>query len=374
MRIKSKMEIDLSLLAFNYKQLKTLCPNNQVLFMVKADAYGHGMIPIVKFSHFELGIKEFGCASVGEALKLREAIPDGQFEIYVFSDVQIVLKAAKEIYLNYRIIPVISNESDLDFFLSDKDFKNFPLTLKFNTGMNRLGIHFSRAPEVAKKLKEAGRFEIHHMLSHFSSASLPMKTNNRNIEQRQRFSDLKDFFKNENIKIHQTSLANSGAIEQGYGLEETHVRPGLMMYGPTSMIPQYRHLSNWNGKLISSLETVVINSFDVEKDTPLGYGATPCPGNGQVSIIALGYGDGFSTRYQNVELLHQNFTGKVVGRVNMDMAQIYFKEGRFEIGDKFVVWDHSSENFTRICDGSNTIPYEVFIHITPRVPKVYVTN
>ena len=94
------MEIDLSLLAFNYKQLKTLCPNNQVLFMVKADAYGHGMIPIVKFSHFELGIKEFGCASVGEALKLREAIPDGQFEIYVFSDVQIVLKAAKEIYLN----------------------------------------------------------------------------------------------------------------------------------------------------------------------------------------------------------------------------------------------------------------------------------
>lgn len=374
MRIKSKMEIDLSLLAFNYNQLKLLCPNNQVLFMVKADAYGHGMIPIVKYSHFELGINEFGCASVGEALKLREAIPDGKFEIYVFSDVQIVLKVAKEIYLNYRIIPVISNESDLDFFLNDKDFKNFPLTLKFNTGMNRLGIHYTRADEVAKKLKAAGRFEIHHMLSHFSSASLPMETNNRNIEQRQRFKELKEFFKSEDITIHQTSLANSGAIEQGYGLEETHVRPGLMMYGPTSMIPKYRHLSNWNGKLISSLETVVINSFEVEKDTPLGYGATPCPGNGHVAIIALGYGDGFSTRYQNVELVNNSRLGKVVGRVNMDMAQIFFKEARFEIGDKFVVWDHSSENFTKICDQSNTIPYEVFIHITPRVPKVYITN
>lgn len=374
MRLRSCMEIDLSILASNFKSLKKICPNNEVLFMVKANAYGHGMIPIVKYSHFELGINEFGCASVGEALKLREELPDGKFEIYVFSDVQLVLEEAVEIYLNHRIIPVISNEKDLDFFLANSEFRHFPLCLKFNTGMNRLGIQDSKAEEVITKLKQAGRDEVYHLLSHFSSASLPMKTNKKNLDQKQRFKDLKEKFIDAGIRLKKTSLANSGAIEQGVGLEETHIRPGLMMYGPTSLIPKYRAESLWDGKLISSLETCIINSFPITKGTPVGYGATPCPGNGVIAIIALGYGDGFSTRYQGVELLYKGQVGKIVGRVNMDMAQVFFENGKIEdykLGDKFVVWDHSSENFMRLCDQSRTIPYEAFIHITERVPKVY---
>jgi alanine racemase len=368
------MEIDLSLLASNYESLKRIAPKNEVLFMVKADAYGHGMVPITNFSYHELGIKEFGCASVGEALRLREEIPDGEFEIYVFSDVQLMLKQATDIYLNYRIIPVISNESNLDYFLESDDFKNFPLCLKFNTGMNRLGIPDDKAEEVIKKLKINGRKEVYHLLSHFSSASLPMDTNKRNLDQKKRFKELKQKFIDSGIELRKTSLANSGAIEQGAGLEETHIRPGLMMYGPTSMIPKYREKSLWDGKLISSLETSIINSFNIEKGSPIGYGATPCPGKGAVAIIALGYGDGFSTRYQGVKLLHKGMEGQIAGRVNMDMAQVFF-EGQdassFNIGDQFVVWDHSSENFMRICDQSRTIPYEVFIHITNRVPKEY---
>jgi len=374
MRIRSRMEIDLSLLASNFESLKRIAPNNEVLFMIKADAYGHGMVPITEFCYRELGVKEFGCASVGEALKIREEIPDGEFEIYVFSDVQIMLQQATDIYLNYRVIPVISNESNLDYFLENEDFKNFPLCLKFNTGMNRLGLSDSLADEVIEKLKRNGRKEVYHLLSHFSSASLPMDTNKRNLDQRKRFKELKQKFIDSGITLKKTSLANSGAIEQGVGLEETHIRPGLMMYGPTSLIPKYRDKSLWDGKLISSLETSIINSFDINRGTPIGYGATPCPGNGAIAIIALGYGDGFSTRYQKTKLLHKGMEGQIAGRVNMDMAQVFFeneKADKFQVGDKFIVWDHSSENFMRICDQSHTIPYEVFIHITNRVPKEY---
>ncbi|OIQ19135.1 MAG: alanine racemase [Bacteriovorax sp. MedPE-SWde] len=374
MRMRSQMEIDLSLLASNYESLKKIAPNNEVLFMVKADAYGHGMVPVTRFSHHELGIKEFGCASIGEALRLREEIPDGEFEIYVFSDVQLMLKQATEIYLNYRVIPVISNESNLDYFLETEEFKNFPLCLKFNTGMNRLGIDDSKAEEVIDKIKRNGRREVYHLLSHFSSASLPMDSNKKNLDQKKRFKELKQKFIDSGIELKKTSLSNSGAIEQGAGLDETHIRPGLMMFGPTSLIPKYREKSKWDGKLISSLETVIINSFDIQKGTPIGYGATPCPGNGAIAIIALGYGDGFSTRYQGVKLLHDGMEGQIAGRVNMDMAQVFFEKQKAEqlnIGDKFVVWDHSSENFMRICDQSRTIPYEVFIHVTQRVPKVY---
>mgnify|MGYP000359691125 CR=1 FL=1 len=140
MRIKSCMEINVSRLASNFNLLDEICPDNETLFMVKANAYGHGIVPIVKFAHFELGVREFGCASIGEALHLRKEIPSGEFEIYVFSDINLELEEATEIYLNNRIIPVISNEINLKYFLSHDEFKFFPLCIKVNTGMNRLGL------------------------------------------------------------------------------------------------------------------------------------------------------------------------------------------------------------------------------------------
>ncbi|MFG1515394.1 alanine racemase C-terminal domain-containing protein, partial [Halobacteriovorax sp. ZH3_bin.1] len=87
----------------------------------------------------------------------------------------------------------------------------------------------------------------------------------------------------------------------------------------------------------------------------------------------LGYGDGFSTRYQNVHLRHGSEVGQIVGRVNMDMGQILFNNQDLEIknGERFVVWDQEGENFSNICLESKTIPYEVFIHLTERIPKIY---
>ncbi|MFG1500855.1 alanine racemase [Halobacteriovorax sp. XZX-3] len=373
MRIKSCMEINVSTLANNYQLLKEICPNNEALFMVKANAYGHGMVPIVKFAYFELGIKEFGCASIGEALRLREEIPNGEFEVYVFSDVNLDLQEAADIYLNNRIIPVLSNESNLKYFLEQEDFRYFPLCLKFNTGMNRLGLRLDRIDEVVKLIKASGRKSIYHLMSHFSSSSLSMDKNKRNLAQKENWRELKSQLLASGIEIDKSSLANSGAIEQKVGLEETHVRPGLMMYGPTSLLPQYSHLSCWQGKLISRLETTFINSFKVDRGTPIGYGATPCPTDGVVGIFALGYGDGFSTRYQNVHLRHGKEIGQIVGRVNMDMGQILFNNQDLEIknGERFVVWDQSGENFSNICLESKTIPYEVFIHLTERIPKIY---
>ena len=73
-------------------------------------------------------------------MELRQQVV-GEFEIYVFSDVQLELRESAELYLNYRLIPVISNQQDLAFLLGQKEFQHFPLCLKFNTGMNRLGLN-----------------------------------------------------------------------------------------------------------------------------------------------------------------------------------------------------------------------------------------
>ena len=137
MKFRSRLIVNLHHLAENVASIKKLAPKSQILFMVKADSYGHGVIPVTSFAYNDLGITEFGCATLAEAVRLREELSDLAFEVYVFSDIQLDAESA-EIYLKRRILPVIASMEDLDFLLHIPEFKNFPLCLKFNTGMNRL--------------------------------------------------------------------------------------------------------------------------------------------------------------------------------------------------------------------------------------------
>ncbi len=342
--------------------------------MVKANAYGHGLKPIVEFSHNELKIKEFGTATLQEALYLREELGSFEFEILVFSDIQIYEKRAIEAYLHKRIIPVISSLQDFKYFITLPEFKHFPLVLKFNTGMNRLGIGMDEVSSVIRLMKVAGRKSIDHLMSHFSSSSLSLHKNKRNIFQKNEFDHLKSELQSSGISIEKTSLSNSGAIIQKGGLLESHIRPGLMLYGPSSLTPVMRKVYPWKGKVISKLETYIIGFYDISKGAPVGYGATPCPDNGIIAIIALGYGDGFSTRFQGSKISQKGHSGKIAGRVSMDMAQVFFHEDAradLKIGDTFTVWGHDQESFMGLSDQSGAIPYELFCQLSSRVPRSY---
>lgn len=374
MRFRTRLFINLNHLSNNLDKIKKIAPNNEILFMVKADAYGHGMVSIVKYAHEELKMKCFGVATLGEAKKLREELPRSQFEIYVFSDTQLKNPMCKEIYLSERIIPVISNFSDLQFFLEDSDFQFFPLIMKFNTGMNRLGLKMGELEEIIKLLKKNGRRSIYHLLSHFSSAAFSVKDDEHSKNQYNNFLHLKKEFKSSGIDLERTSMANSGAIEQGFALNETHIRPGLMLYGPTGLNAPHRHLSSWDGLVLSRLETYIIDVFEVKAKETIGYGAKEIPYDGVLVIVALGYGDGISTSYEGTELEHKGHIGKIFGNVNMDMAQILFKpeaKADLKIREKFEIWNHSPKSILNFSDQTKRIPYEIFCQLTGRVPRVY---
>lgn len=343
--------------------------------MAKADAYGHGLVPIVSFSIKELGLREFGVATLGEAEILRRELPKLKFDIYVFSELELQggghnsSRSRSQSYLDYRLIPVISSEEDLDLILTKRDFRYLPLCLKFNTGMNRLGLSSDALPKIITKLKGAKRTHIFHLLSHFSTSSSLKVT----AEQRERFIHLKSQLKAHGIQVERTSLANSGAIEQGIALEESHVRPGLMLYGP-SALGLASDPGLWRGRLISRLETYILEVFPVKKGTPIGYGATPCPSEGHIALIPLGYGDGFSTHFQGVALKWYGLEGHVFGRVNMDMAQIFFP-GPLPFGLKrntsALIWSDDPIEFLSLCDQAKIIPYEVFCQLKNRMPRIY---
>lgn len=368
MRFNTELNVNLSILEKNFSLLGEITNSNEIIFMVKSNGYGHGAVGLTKFAFQELGIKEFGLATLGEALQLRNEIPDGEFEASVFSELQFENEDCREIYLNQRIQPVLSSISDLKIFLQDKNFKNFPLLLHFNTGMNRLGIEVNEIEECTKLIKASGRKSIFHLMTHFACASNSMKTNSHNKRQLKNWEKLKADIKSSGLDIEKTSISNSGAIEQGIGLEETHIRPGLMLYGPTSLIPPLREKSLWKGSNISSLKAEVLKVFEVDRGQPIGYGATPCPDAGIVAIIALGYGDGFATYYQGANI----GDGRIHGRVNMDMSQIFFKENpNLSKGDVFTLWDHSLNSIVNFSDQVKSIPYELFCSLTSRVPRTY---
>ena len=253
MKFRSRLIVNLHHLAENVASIKKLAPKSQILFMVKADSYGHGVIPVTSFAYNDLGITEFGCATLAEAVRLREELSDLAFEVYVFSDIQLDAESA-EIYLKRRILPVIASMEDLDFLLHIPEFKNFPLCLKFNTGMNRLGFDFNDAAFVVNKLKQHGRNSVYHLMTHFANAGNPMDEDGHNKTQVQNFSELKKYFRDSGITLERTSQSNSGAIEQQFGCnEDTHIRPGIMMYGPTSISPEFAQHGYYKGKLVSRL-------------------------------------------------------------------------------------------------------------------------
>ncbi len=375
MKFRSRLIVKLDHLKSNFLEVKRLAPKANVLFMVKADGYGHGMIPLVRYAYEELKITEYGCASVFEALKIREELEDIDCDVYVFSDIQLEHQDRINVYLDKKLIPVLSNMSEIKFLLTHPECRQLPICLKLNTGMNRLGLSLDQLEEAIVLLKSHGVKSIFHLMSHYANGSYPMDQNNRNVWQRERFLESKKLLMDHGIHIERSSMANSGAIEQLTNVEETHVRPGLMMYGPTSLMDQYQHKSQFRGKIISQLETYILRTFEVKKGTPIGYGSTPTPHDGVVALLAIGYGDGFSTRYGGAHLTLNGQRGVITGRVNMDMCQVLFPieaRGKIFAQEMFPIWGVSPNDFQEFSRQTKTIPYEIFCSLLPRVPRVYM--
>ncbi len=366
MRPRSSLDVSLDYFSSNLDLVKKLCPNNEIMFMVKANAYGHGMCKMTEYAYYQNQIRSFGVASLGEALKIRKTYNEYNFDLYVFSDLSLIDSFDK--YIDYKILPVISHMDDLDFFLKKTELKNCPLVLKFNTGMNRLGLHYNDCELVAQKISSYKR-SVFHLMTHFSDSYLPKKEKTK--LQYERFKEIKSLFKGKGISLEHTSVANSGAIENGVGLAETMVRPGLMVYGPQSTMSG---ANKWNGKIISELKIEILDIKELKKGDAVGYGSTPLDSDGTVLILGGGYGDGLFNYYQKLNLDSVYGSGKIVGRINMDMIQFLIPkiQGKIKRGDLLSLWSKEQSSIEHICEHTKMIPYEIFCALSERIPRKYV--
>jgi len=367
MRHSTYLEVNLGLLAENVKLIQHLAPESRLVAMVKADAYGNGMIPVSKFLVQECGIENLGCASLGEAIKLCNENTDLKAKILVFSDTELDDKKSRQAYLNYNITPVLHQKSDLEIALKDPFFSKMPIVIKINSGMNRLGVSRDDLESYIPMLRKRG---IQHLMTHFARSSQILQNDDKTNRQYNEFLKIKEFFKQHNISIRDTSVSNSGAIEQKFGLNETFIRPGLMLYGP----PSVSDATYWRGNQVSRWVTKVMSTFQVKKGTPIGYGVNVADKDCLIAVLPIGYGDGFLTYFSGVNLTVNGIRGKVFGRVNMDMTFVQFDisdESKIKNNDVVEIWNNNHRTIVDLADQARTIPYQLMCAVSDRIPRIY---
>jgi alanine racemase len=367
MRYSSSLEVNLGLLAENFELIKKMAPKAEVLPMVKADAYGNGIHQVSDFLMNHCHVKTLGCASLGEALSLRKTLKFQDQKILVFSETSFEDDELRKNFLDSRIVPVIHQKSDLDIILNSSDFSKVPLVIKVNTGMNRLGLTLEDLDSLIPQLKSRG---INHLMTHFARSSERLKKDDKTNRQFDEFKKIQKFLSDSGVSIEETSVSNSGAIEQHFGLNETYIRPGLMLYGPPSVNDPFL----WKGHQISRWTTKVLSTFEVKKGTPVGYGVNVADKDSFMAVLPIGYGDGFLTYYSGISVRTHGLVGKIFGRVNMDMTFVQFDpsaSGLIGKGDVFEIWNHDNSIIADMASQTKTHAYQIMCAVSSRIPRIY---
>ena len=356
--------IDLKALRANFDLVKSLAPEASIIPMVKANAYGHGMVEVCRaLSQSALA---FGVASIDEALVLREAGIKQPILLLegTFSSDEVEIAAANNFML------MVENSAQKDAIINASISNPVSVWLGVDTGMHRLGFQpqeatqtylaLSNTDNVAKPIVAASHFACADDLG--SSATK---------KQMAIFDRWITTLKPTAGDVIAESLANSAAI---LAWSETHrdwQRPGYMLYGNS---PFSEGQDNAN-KLqpVMSLQSAVISVRHIESGESVGYTANWTAGRDSIiATITVGYGDGYPRQAPNgTPVLVNGERCPLVGRVSMDMITVDVTDlNPVSIGDKVILWGPEL-SVNEIAEYCNTIGYELLTRMPSRVPRVY---
>ncbi|OIZ99200.1 alanine racemase [Rickettsiella grylli] len=318
------VELNLSALCHNVKRVRDIAPRSKLLAMVKANAYGHGLLPIAKAL---TDIDGFGVSCSEEALYLRQAGLKQRIVLMegIFSQDEISLLT------DYELDTVIHDHHQLYLLSKHPLPRQVNVWLKINTGMNRLGFSPNDFDAVLDKLSRHAWLNIVCVMTHFSNADNIRNTTTKN--------QIKLFEQTLKGYPFPTSLANSAAILASPHVHADWVRPGLMLYGVSPF-------SNSSGaqyglKPVMTLKSEIISIHQLKKGDKVGYrGTWISPQSLRVGTVAIGYGDGYpySAKSGTPILVNGKLT-ELIGQVSMDMLTVnLLNQLETKIGDSVVLW------------------------------------
>lgn len=364
--------IDLSALRNNLRVARRLA-SGRIMAVVKANAYGHGLLPAAEALSEAEG---FALLDVHDAIALREA---------GFRQVILLLEgffSADELplFAEYELSSVIHSPQQLAMLDAYPRRGGLPVWLKINTGMNRLGFAPEQVPAVMEKLKSHPAVSEVTLMTHFSHADEAEGV----AEQLECFKGLTAAYR------APRSLANSAALLRYPATHAEWVRPGIMLYGASPFADtSAQHL----GLLpVMTLTSEIISVRELKTGDYVGYaGLFHAAKPMRIATVACGYADGYPRQSGRVEpeapgthrptpgegaltgtpVLVNGKRTRTLGRVSMDMLSVDVDGlSDADVGSRVTLWG-SGLPVEEVASAAGTISYELMCALTARVPIKY---
>ncbi|MDP4118202.1 MAG: alanine racemase [Bacillota bacterium] len=363
-------EIDLDAIAHNMRIIRANTDKNaKVMAIVKADAYGHGVVAVAK-TMLENGADVFGVACVDEAVQLRMA----GFTVPILI-LGATMPHEAEAILDYDITTA-AFDYDASAHLSSvavKKGKKAKVHIKLDTGMCRIGIVAERSDAVSKikKIALLDGIEVTGMFSHFSCADT--EDEEHTFLQYKRFVNVADALEKEGMKIPVKHISNSAAIFRYKNMHLDMVRAGIVSYGlyPSDLIEDCGLIP------AMSFKTAVARVETLNPGDKVSYGAIYVADKKiKSATLMVGYADGYSRLLSDKAraIINGEYV-KIIGRICMDqcMADVT-NVNNIAVGDVATLFGREGDKFIpveEIADIMGTINYEIICMISKRVPRVY---
>jgi len=334
----------------NYKLACQLAPKAKVMAVVKADAYGHGALEVCRALH---EADAFAVARVSEGVLLKSS--GIKNDIYVLEG--FLNKDELQSCRDFNLIPYVHNKYQLDL-LDD----NFPIWIKTNTGMNRLGFTPKQITELFDLLK---RKNIVGIASHFANADQPKHPSNQ--------SQIDAFYKIvEKLDLGvDVSFANSDCIMTMPDQHLDWIRPGIMLYGSAAGAVTDKRLNHG-----MTLTAPIIAVRELEAGDKIGYGGSwQALESCRVAVVGLGYADGYPREMpEGTPVLVQGMRRRLVGRISMDMLFVELEEeDRVEVSERITFWGETL-SIDEIAECCGSIAYTLMTGLTQRIRRIYQTE
>ena len=348
--------IDRAALRHNLNVVRSTAPKSKVMAVVKANAYGHGIVPVAQAL---LGADAFGVARLKEAVALRDA-GIGQSIVLlegVFSHPDLDVAAQ----LNLDV--VVHSFAQLAVLASWSSTRRLSVWCKIDTGMNRLGFRVDEFPAAWSRLRTCVRVQQLRVMTHLADAD--SRDHERTPQQIALFGRTVS-----GLNVER-SIGNSAGLVAWPDARVEWVRPGLMLYGMSPFPASVG--ADLNLRQAMTLVTPLIAVRTVQAGEEVGYGGTwRATHPTRVGIAAVGYGDGYPRHaHTGTPVCVRGEIRPIIGRVSMDMIAVDLGlDSSAASGEPIILWGEGLPA-ERVATFADTIPYELVCAMSQRVAMQY---
>jgi alanine racemase len=358
------LEINLNSISHNLNFFKSKLANDvKIMVMVKAFGYGNGGLEIAKLLEHHK-VDYLGVAFADEGISLK----NGGIKLPIM-----VLNPESTSFssiIQYQLEPEIYSIKGLNAFLKiarEKNLKDFPIHIKLDTGMHRLGFEENTIDELIATLKGNSTVRIQSILSHMATSD-DMKHYEFALSQIKLFERLSSKLMSELGVNPIRHILNTSGISNFPDAQYNMVRLGIGLYGFSNDPSEQKYLEN-----VGTLKSIISQVRTIPQGDSVGYGRRfMAEKETKIATIPIGYADGISRLWGNQVgyVTIKNQKASIVGSVCMDMLMVDVSSIDCKEGDSVIIFGESP-NVIEMANALKTIPYEILTSISQRVKRVF---